>query len=400
MQLEFHSMFGVAAEPLVHTQMQIDSKLPLVGTTIFTVMSALAQKHSAINLSQGFPDFPPSEELINLVSKAMREGHNQYPPMPGVPALLEALAEKMYSLYGLKVDAGAEITVTPGATEALYCAITACVNTGDEVIVFDPAYDSYQPVVELNGGVCVRIPLQFPDFSIDWQQVKDKVTERTRLIIINTPHNPTGSLLTSNDLAQLADITRDTRILVLADEVYEHIVFDGLEYASVLSHPELYHRSFAVYSFGKTYHVTGWKIGYCVAPAGLTQEFRKVHQFNGFTTNTPMQVALSEYIKEPSHYLNLGAYLQQKRDYFLSKMEQSRLIPLPSSGTYFQCFDYSKVSDEADTEFAKRLTTEHGVAAIPLSVFYGDQCDNKVLRFCFAKNEDTLDRAAEILCKI
>jgi methionine aminotransferase len=381
-------------------KMHIESKLPEVGTTIFTVMSALANKHGAINLSQGFPDFPSPPVLIDLVSQAMRDGHNQYPPMPGMPALLNALAGKIRLLYGLEIAPQNEITITPGATEALYCAITATVNIGDEVIVFDPAYDSYQPVVELNGGICRRIPLTFPSYGIDWDTVRDQVSDRTRLIIINTPHNPTGSLLSDDDLDQLAEITRDTNILVIADEVYEHIVFDGLRHASVLNHPELYQRSFAVYSFGKTYHVTGWKIGYCVAPPTLTAEFRKVHQFNGFTTNTPMQVALAEYLKTPSHYLELGGFLQQKRDYFLDKMKHSRLKPLSSKGTYFQCFDYSAVSDMADTEYAKHLTAEHGVASIPLSVFYGDKRDNKVLRFCFAKNEATLDAAAEILCTI
>jgi methionine aminotransferase len=381
-------------------KLHIESKLPEVGTTIFTLMSALANKHSAINLSQGFPDFSSSPELIDLVSQAMKDGYNQYPPMPGMPVLLNALADKIGQLYGLALTPEEEITITPGATEALYCAITAVVNMGDEVIVFDPAYDSYQPVVELNGGVCKRIPLTFPSYEIDWGLVRDQISDRTRLIIINTPHNPTGSLLSEDDLEQLAEITRGSNILVIADEVYEHIVFDGLQHTSVLNHPELYKRSFAVYSFGKTYHVTGWKIGYCVAPAILTSEFRKVHQFNGFTTNTPMQVALAEYLKEPSHYVELGGFLQQKRDYFLDKMKHSRLKPLSSKGTYFQCFDYSAISDMADTEYAKQLTVEHGVASIPLSVFYGDKRDNKVLRFCFAKNESTLDAAAEILCKI
>lgn len=379
---------------------QLESKLPEVGTTIFTVMSALANEHDAINLSQGFPDFPSSPELIDLVSQAMKDGYNQYPPMAGMPSLLNALADKIEQLYQRRLSPQDEITITPGATEALYCAITAVVNRGDEVIVFDPAYDSYQPVVELNGGVCRRIPLTFPDYRIDWQLVREQLSERTRMIVINSPHNPTGSLLSDDDLNELAAITRDTNIVVLADEVYEHIVFDGLPHASVLAHPALYQRSFAVYSFGKTYHVTGWKIGYCVAPPKLMAEFRKVHQFNGFTTNTPMQVALAEYLRTPDHYLELGGFLQQKRDYFLAKMASSRLRPLPSKGTYFQCFDYSVVSDMADTEFAKQLTIESGVAGIPLSVFYGDRRDNKVLRFCFAKNEATLDVAAEILCKI
>lgn len=381
-------------------KISIESKLPEVGTTIFTVMSALANKHGSINLSQGFPDFPSSPELIDLVSRAMKDGHNQYPPMQGVPALLDSIAAKIEMLYDVKLEPNSEITITPGATEALYCAITAAVNIGDEVIVFDPAYDSYQPVVELNGGVCKRIALKFPGYEIDWDCVREQLSDKTRMIIINSPHNPTGSLLSAEDLDELADITRDSNILIIADEVYEHIVFDQLQHASVLSHPDLYQRSFAIYSFGKTYHVTGWKIGYCVAPPLLTAEFRKVHQFNGFTTNTPMQIALAEYLKTPSHYLELGGFLQQKRDYFLNKMKHSRLKPLPSSGTYFQCFDYSEVSDMADTEYAKYLTIEHGVAAIPLSVFYGDKRDNKVLRFCFAKNEATLDAAAEILCKI
>lgn len=380
--------------------MNIESKLPRVGTTIFTVMSALANEHGAINLSQGFPDFSTDETLIDLVYAAMKAGHNQYPPMPGVPALLESIAEKIHQLYGLELIANNEITITPGATEALYCAITASVSPGDEVIIFDPAYDCYQPVVELNGGICRRIKLSFPSYQIDWSQVREMVNARTRMIVINTPHNPTGALLSREDLDELADITRDSDILVLADEVYEHIVFDGRQHASVLAHPELYQRSFAVYSFGKTYHVTGWKIGYCVAPPRLTTEFRKVHQFNGFTTNTPMQVALAAYLKTPAHYLGLAGFLQQKRDYFLEKMSQSKFKPLPSSGTYFQCFDYRALSDAADTDYAQQLTIEHGVAAVPVSVFYGDRQDNKVLRFCFAKSNATLDAAAEVLCRI
>lgn len=380
--------------------MKIESKLPNTGTTIFSIMSGMAMEHSAINLSQGFPDFDVNSELIDRVNHYMKEGFNQYAPMPGVPALREKISQKVSELYGYSYDAGSEITVTSGATEALYAAITSVVNPGDEVIVFEPAYDSYMPVIELNGGVTKFIQLKFPDYSVDWDLVRKRVTDKTRLIIINSPHNPTGTILTGDDLNELYKVVKDREIFVLSDEVYEHIVFDDMNHASVSAHEGLSKRSFVVSSFGKTYHATGWKVGYCVAPRFLMAEFQKIRQFVTFTTNTPMQYAISDILDKKDLYLGLSGFYQKKRDLFLKLIESSRFKPLNCSGTYFQMLDYSDISEDDDMIFAEVLTKKYGVAAIPPSVFYDGKDDNKVLRFCFAKQDKTLEEAAEILCKI
>ena len=380
--------------------MHIPSKLPDVGTTIFAVMSALANEHSAINLSQGFPDFSCPEELIESVHRFMREGYNQYPPMSGIPQLRQAIADKYASLYQTALDADTEVTVTSGATEALFCAITALVNPGDEVIIFDPAYDAYEPVIQLSGGITRRIKLSYPDYAIDWHQVKACINAKTRLIILNNPHNPTGSILTSHDIQNLQALVSNTPVFLLADEVYEHIVFDGSQHQSLLRFEDLRARSFVVSSFGKTYHMTGWKIGYCIAPPDMSAEFRKIHQFNTFTTCTPMQYALAEFLQYSGYYRSLGEFYQNKRNHFLARMKSSRFKALPCHGTYFQLMSYADITDQHDIEFARKLTTESGIASIPVSVFYGDGCDEKVLRFCFAKDTETLDKAAEILCKI
>ena len=378
-----------------------ESKLPDVGTTIFTVMSALAAEHGAINLSQGFPDFEPPGFLLDRVAHHLHAGRNQYAPMTGVPALAEAVAEKIGEMYGAEVDPAAEITVTSGATEALFCAIHAVVRPGDEVIVFDPAYDAYEPAVRLAGGRTVHLPLAAPDFALPWPSLEQALTARTRLVIINSPHNPTGAVLAAADLARLGSLLAGRECYVLADEVYEHIVFDGAAHASVLAEPSLRERGFAVFSFGKTYHATGWKVGYAVAPPALTGEFRKVHQFVTFTTSTPVQWALADMLREhPEHHRELSAFYQARRDRFREMLAPSRFELLPCAGTYFQLADYGRISDEPDSEFARRLTTEHGVAAIPVSVFYDSPPDARLVRFCFAKEEETLARAAEVLCRI
>ena len=376
------------------------SKLPHVGTTIFTVMSALANEHGAINLSQGFPNFPSPERLSDLVCQYMKKGYNQYAPMAGVPILREQLAEKAQRLYGASIDPNTEITITAGATQAIFTAIAAFVSSGDEVILIEPAYDSYRPSIEVNGGVPVSYKLSAPDYRVDWLALGRLVTARTRMIIINTPHNPTGTILKAEDLQALEKLTAGTDILVLSDEVYEHLIYDGQPHQSVLRYSGLWERSLATYSFGKTFHNTGWKIGYCLAPAHLTAEFRKVHQFNVFSVNTPMQYALADYLADPETYLSLDDFFQQKRDFFLDAMKGSRLQPLRCEGTYFYLFDYSAISDEPDTKFAKRMTTEWGVAAIPVSVFYSNGSSDKVIRLCFAKTEETLERAGALLRKI
>ena len=378
----------------------IQSKLPHVGTTIFTVMSALANQHKAINLGQGFPDYAMNEELVGLVNKAMQNGNNQYVHMNGLPALREQLAEKITGLYTTAIDAETEITITPGGTYAIYTALTTILQPGDEVIVFEPAYDSYIPNIEINGGVSVLIPLVFPEYKIDWELVKQKITPKTKLIMLNTPHNPTGAVLSADDIIQLQSIVKGTGIFILSDEVYEHLIFDGKKHESMLRYPDLYKRSFVCFSFGKVYHCTGWKLGYCVAPPALMKEFRKVHQFNCFTCNSPVQFALAEFVKQKENYLQLGAFLQQKRDYFLSLMQQTKFKPLPSYGSYFQLYSYDGISDETEKDFATRLTKEYGVATIPTSAFYKDTVDNKVLRFCFSKNENTLEEAAGRLMKL
>ena len=378
----------------------IASKLPHVGTTIFTVMSRLAQEHNAINLSQGFPDFDCAKELRDLVTKYINAGLNQYPPMAGVMRLRERIAEKVEALYGAQYDPEHEVTVTPGATYGIFTAIATMVRPGDEVILFEPAYDSYVPSIEVNGGVPVFVQLRYPDYSIDWQRVQQAITPKTRMILINTPNNPTASVFSGEDMRMLEGMLRGTDIVVVSDEVYEHIVFDGHQHQSVARFPGLAERSFVVSSFGKTYHVTGWKMGYVLAPRELTTEFRKVHQFNVFVTNGPLQHALAEYMENKDAYLSLAAFYQKKRDFFLKGVQASRFKPLPSRGTFFQNLAYDAVSDERDMDLAIRLTKERGVASIPVSVFYRQPPDHKVLRFCFAKSEETLARGAEILCKI
>ncbi len=378
----------------------IASRLPNVGTTIFTVMSRLAAEHGALNLSQGFPDYSAPPLLYDLVAKHMRAGENQYAPMAGVTALREAIAEKVEALYGARYDPEHEITVTAGGTQAIYTAVACLVRPGDEVILFEPAYDSYAPSIVLNGGTVVRARLRFPDYRPDWEAVRRLVTPRTRLIMVNTPHNPSGTTWTEADLRSLARLVEGTDIVVLADEVYEHIVFDGLRHESCARFPELAARSFVISSFGKTYHVTGWKVGYVLAPRELMAEFRKAHQFIVFTVNTPVQLALAEYLRDASRYLELGAFYQRKRDLFRAGLAGSRLRLLPCSGTYFQLVSYAGLTDEPDAALAERLTREIGVASIPVSVFYEEPPHDPVLRFCFAKTDDTLLRACERLGRL
>jgi methionine aminotransferase len=385
---------------MLATSIAIDSKLPWVGTTIFTVMSRLAADCGAINLSQGFPDFQAEPALFEATLAAMQAGRNQYPPMTGIPELRQAIADKIESLYGVRYDADDEITVTAGATQAIFTAIAAFVRAGDEVIVFDPVYDSYVPAIETVGGRAVHCRLEFPDYRPDWDQVRSLIGARTRMIIINSPHNPSGSLLAADDLAALAELTRDTDIVVLSDEVYEHIVFDGARHASVAANPELAARSLIVSSFGKTYHITGWKIGYVYAARELTGEFRKVHQFNAFTVNTPCQFGIADYMQLARRHLGLAGFYQQKRDYFREQLRASRFELLPCRGTYFQLARYDAISDLPDREFARWLTREIGVAAIPVSAFYRNGRDDRVVRFCFAKQEATLAAAGEKLRRV
>lgn len=381
--------------------MNIESKLPNVGTTIFTVISALAQQQGAINLGQGFPDYDGPPYLRQRLAHYVSEGFNQYPPMIGVQALREQIVLKVQRLYDRAVSADSEVTVVPGATEALFCAITATVKAGDEVIVFDPAYDSYEPAVQLAGGKTIHIALQAPQFSIDWQAVKDAINPRTRLIILNSPHNPAGSVLSADDLATLAELVRDTDILLLADEVYEHLVYDGLSHQSMLLHDELYQRAFVVSSFGKTFHVTGWKTGYCIAPPLLSAELRKVHQFVTFVGVTPVQWALADFMQaEPDYCLQLSDFYQAKRDLFCNALSASGFQITPSSGTYFQLADYSQISDKQDRDMAEWLTKEVKVAAIPISVFCEAPSEHRYVRFCFAKQDDTLLEAASRLSGI
>jgi methionine aminotransferase len=380
--------------------MQIHSKLPNVGTTIFTVMSALATEYKAVNLGQGFPDYPMSEELTAKVSEAMKNGHNQYAPMPGLLALRESIAEKVQYLYQTQVNPDTEITITPGGTYALYSAFTTIIRPGDEVIVFEPAYDSYIPNVEINGGVAVPLPLTYPDYKIDWELVRASITPKTKAILINSPHNPTGSVLDIHDIEELKKIVAGTGIFIVSDEVYEHLIFDELQHQSILRYPDLLQRSFVCSSFGKTYHCTGWKLGYCIAPASLMNEYRKVHQFNAFSCFTPAQVALAEYLKNKEAYLSLPRFMQQKRDHFRELMKQTKFDLLPTYGSYFICASYGRISDEAAKDLAIRLTKEAGVATIPLSAFYHNQQDDKVLRFCFSKQNKTLQLAVERLMKI
>lgn len=380
--------------------MEIMSKLPEVGLTIFTKMSKMANDYEAINLAQGFPDFPIAVELIDKVHTYMKAGHNQYAPMTGVPVLRDAIAKKTGRSYGWTPDVDKEITITCGATEALNSTISALINPGDEVIIMDPAYDAYEPIINLQGAEAIGIPLKQPDYSIDWTRVWDAINERTRMILINSPHNPSGAIISAEDLETLEELTRDSNILVLSDEVYEHIVFDGATHQSVLRSEALRERSIVVSSFGKTFHATGWRIGYLVAPEGLMLEIRKVHQYNTFTIHTATQYAIADYLEEPDNYDSIAGMYEQKRNFFEQAMASSRFTPVPSKGTYFQLMKYDAISDEHDVIFTEWMTKEIGVAAIPMSVFYQDRQDNKVLRFCFAKNEDTLTAAAEKLCKI
>ena len=375
----------------------IESKLPKVSTSIFTIMSKMALDHGAINLSQGFPDFEVDKELIDLVLQQMQKGHNQYAPMAGVPALREQISNLTFDLYGTRYNPETEITVTSGATEALFCAITALVQEEDEVLVIEPAYDSYIPAIELSGGNPVTVSLEYPDYTIDWEKVKKIINQRTRVIIINSPHNPTGSTLKESDLQELEKLVENNDIFVISDEVYEHILFDGQSHQSIARFPGLVDKSMIISSFGKTFHATGWKVGYCLAPERLTTEFRKVHQYVTFSTITPIQYALAEYMQDRTRITQLGAYYQQKRDYFLELMQDSPFKPLQSEGSYFQLMSYEGISDEADTDFAARLTRDYGVASIPVSVFYRNREDHKVLRFCFAKQNETLEAASKKL---
>ena len=379
---------------------QHNSKLPNVGTTIFTVMGKLANEFKAINLSQGFPNFGANPKLLEFVKKAAEEGFNQYSPMQGVYSLRETIAAKIESLYGKIYHPETEITITAGATQGIFTAISAFVKAGDEVIVFKPAYDCYEPTIELLGGKVIPIQLQDKDFHIDWSSFKKAITPKTRMVIINTPHNPTGTILPERDMLQLQNILKDTNIIVVSDEVYEHIIYDGKLHESAAKYNDLASRSILCASFGKTFHVTGWKIGYCAAPKQLMVEFQKVHQYNVFCVNHPMQIGIAAYLKNADTYLGLRKFYQQKRDYFLNNLKDSRFEFNPCSGTYFQVLDYSKITDENDVSFAKRLIKEYKIASIPISVFNLDNKDNKQLRFCFAKTKDTLDRAAEILNKI
>jgi len=378
----------------------ISTKLPRVGTTIFAVMSKLAQEYNAINLSQGFPDFDCPKELVQAVNEAMKAGHNQYPPMPGVMKLREMIAEKTEELYKTKYDPETEITVTAGATQAIYTAIAATVREGDEVIMFEPAYDCYEPAIELAGGKTIYLQLKAPNYNIDWNEVKKVVNHHTRMIIINSPHNPTGAVLKSDDMKALEKITKNTDILILSDEVYEHIIFDGVAHESMAKYPNLANRSFIISSFGKTFHTTGWKIGYCIAPKQLMVEFRKVHQFLVFAVNAPMQFGIAEFLKNKKHYQELPNFYQKKRDKFNKLIKGSRFTLIPSPGTYFQLLSYDGITKEKDTDYAIRLIKENGIASIPISVFYHKPVFDNMLRFCFAKKDETIEKAAEILKKI
>lgn len=381
-------------------QGQVISKLPKIGTNIFTKMSAMANEYNAINLAQGFPEFDSGADLFKLVNQKMSAGFNQYAPMAGTIQLREAIAEKVSHTYGANYHPETEVTVTSGATEAIYAAITATINEGDEVIIFTPAYDCYEPAISLAGGKTIAVPLQHPNYSIDWAYVKKVLTRKTRMIILNTPHNPTGATITQKDIKQLKQLVKGTDIVILSDEVYEHIVYDNQPHLSMSADKELAERSFVVASFGKTFHNTGWKLGYCVAPENLMEEFKKVHQFVVFSVNTPMQLAMAEYIKDVSRYESLSLFYQEKRDYFRNAITGSKWELLPCSGTYFQLLGYKNISKLDDVAFAEKLTKETGVASIPTSVFYHNPTDHKVLRFCFAKHNNTIDEAVELLVNV
>ena len=378
----------------------LSSKLPHSKSSIFTVIGKMAREHKALNLSQGFPNFDTDPQLIQLVSEAMQEGANQYAPMEGIYSLREVISDKIEQLYGKRYAPDKEITMVAGATQGIFTAITAVVHKGDEVIIFKPAYDCYEPAIEINGGIPVFIQMNGKDFKIDWDAFRASITNKTRLVIINTPHNPSGSILSAEDMKELSASLRGTNILVLSDEVYEHMVFDGHKHESVSKYPELAERSFVMASFGKTFHVTGWKMGYCAAPATLMTEFRKVHEFNVYAVNHPIQKALVSYLQKDTNYLGLSPFFQRKRDLFLEAISPSRFSFTPTRGTYFQLLDYSEITNEGDIDFATRLIKEKGLASIPISVFCVDQLDQKQLRFCFAKTDDTLLQAAEIINNI
>lgn len=380
--------------------MKIVSRLPDIGTSIFATMSRMANENGAINLSQGFPDFPIDEKLISLVHQKMQDGYNQYAPMPGLPTLREVIAKVIFETYQHQVNPDTDITVTAGATQAIYATISALVSAGDEVILFDPSYDCYNPAIRLNGGTPVYINLSLPDFSIDWELVKSKITSRTKMIMVNTPQNPSGAVFTQADLKALEEIAEQHDLIVLSDEVYERIIFDDLPHLSVLGSPNLAKRSIAIFSFGKTFHATGWKTGYTVAPAEISTEIRKAHQFITFSVNTAVQAAIAEYMENPNHYTGLYKFFQQKRDFFLDQIKGSRFEALPCHGSYFQLLSYKSISDKSDHDMAEELTKKHKVASIPISVFYQDKSDNKILRFCFAKSDETLAKAGSILREI
>jgi methionine aminotransferase len=379
---------------------KIPSKLPNLGTTIFTKMGKMANDHNAINLSQGFPGFPPDDKLLQEVEKAIHDGRNQYAPLGGHPALCKTVSQKIEDLYGYSYDPKTELTMTAGATQAIFTAISATINPGDEVIVFKPAYDCYEPAIELYGGKPVLVEMQAPDYELNWQEVREKITDKTKMIVINSPHNPTGKIISEDDIQQLREIVKGTDIFILSDEVYEHQTFDGQKHLSVARYPDLAERAFITCSFGKTFHVTGWKLGYCAAPKAMMDEFRKIHQYNVFCVNHPMQVALNEYMQNPEHYKNLPNFYQEKRDFFTDTIKGSRFEFTPSDGTYFQIASFKNITDEKDTDFAIRLIKKKKLAAIPVSVFCKDQKDEKMLRFCFAKEKETLKKAAEVINSI
>ncbi len=378
----------------------ITSKLPNVSPTIFTVMSSLAFEFNAINLGQGFPDYQMSEELIRLVNQHMKKGHNQYVHMNGLPALRSAIAEKIQYLYQTNINGQEEITITPGGTYAIYTALTTVLQPGDEVTVFEPAYDSYIPNIKINGAIPILIPLTFPDYRINWELLKNSISAKTKMIILNSPHNPTGSVLSKEDIKELQNVVKDSNIFILSDEVYEHLIFDNIEHESILRYPDLLQRSFVCFSFGKVYNCTGWKLGYCVAPHFMMKEFRKVHQFNCFSCNSPIQFALTDFLKQRDSYLSLGNFLQQKRDYFQQLMQQTKFKPLVSHGSYFQLYKFDEISEEKETDFSIRITKDYGVAAIPCSAFYVNGKDDSVLRFCFSKKKETLEEAVNRLVKL
>ncbi|MEY3118732.1 MAG: hypothetical protein RIT30_664 [Bacteroidota bacterium] len=378
----------------------MQSKLPNIGTSIFTVMSQLAAKHNAINLGQGFPDFPMSAELIECVNKAMQSGGNQYAHTNGVPLLRERLAEKIKYLYDVNINPETNITITPGGTYSIFCAFSTIIQPGDEVIIFEPAYDSYIPNIVFNGGIVVPIELEFPEYSIPWDKVKAAITPKTKAILVNTPHNPTGRVFTKEDILILQEIVLANNLYLISDEVYEHLIYDNKQHETVMKYPDLFARTFVCFSFGKTYHCTGWKLGYCIAPENIMKEYRKVHQFNAFGCDTPKQIAIAEYMTNKEAYLSIGAMYQEKRDYLRGLLDNTKFVRLPSSGSYFESYRYDAISDEPDTVFAERLVREFGIAIVPMSAFYQKSTDHKVIRLCFAKVKETLDAAAACLQKV